>query len=134
MRSLTALVLAAAIGSPALAQRTVVDGNTLDDSCRYKRMLDSGVVLSDEQSGRMAFCIGYVRGVLDELWSEQAMPDILDIKKSGHSKICISDDVSNEQMLKVVIKYLQGHPSKLQVPANLLIRSSMEEAFPCKAP
>src|ERR1700740_999820 len=125
MKYLLAALLAALVGSPALAQKKILDGNSLDDTCRYRRMQENGVSLSDEQLGKMSFCIGYIRGVLDEIWSQQNLPDELGIKNVGRSKICISDGISNEQAFKVAIKYLQDHPAKLQVPANYLIRLSM---------
>lgn len=134
MRYLSAVVLAALLGSPALAQKTILDGNSLDDTCRYQRMEDNGVKLSAEEGAKLSFCIGYVRGVLDEIWSQQTIPADLGIKNVGPSKICISNEVSNGQAMKVAIKYLQDHPAKLQFSANYLIRLSMEEAFPCKAP
>jgi hypothetical protein len=134
MKYLAALLLAALAGVPALGQQTILDGNTLDDTCRYKRQLDSGMKLTQEELGKASFCIGYVRAVLDEIWLQQNFPDELGMKNVGPSKICISKDISNEQALKVFLKYLQDNPAKLQVPANILIRLSMQESFPCKVP
>jgi hypothetical protein len=43
-------------------------------------------------------------------------------------------DISNEQAIKVAVKYLHDNPAKLNLLANYLIRLSMEDAFPCKSP
>ena len=48
-------------------------------------------------------------------------------------KICVSNEIDNEQALKVVLKYLQDNPAQLHIPANYLVRRSIEQAFPCKA-
>ena len=119
---------------PAFAQKTIADGNSLDESCRYERQRENGAKLTnDEEFGKAMFCIGYVRGVLDEIWMQQTLPDQLGIKNLERSKICMPDEISNSQALKVVLKYLADNPAKLQFSGNYLIRLSIQESFPCKA-
>lgn len=133
MKTLPAVLLLLASGVTSLAQKTVADGNTLDATCRYQRQLEDGVKLSNEDEfGKAAFCIGYVRGVLDEIWTQQNFPVEAKAKPADRSKICIPDTVSNEQAIKVVTKYLHDNPAKLQLTGSYLIRLSMQEAFPCK--
>jgi hypothetical protein len=134
MKRLAGVLLIALAGAPALAQKTIMDGNALDDNCRYKRQQDNGIKLSDVEFGKALFCIGYIRGVLDEIWTQQNLPDELRVKNVGPPKTCISDDIGNAQTVKVAIKYLQDNPAKLQLPASYLIRLSMEAALPCKSP
>jgi hypothetical protein len=136
MKHLAVVLLFALAGAPALAQKTIVDGNVLDDSCRYERLRESGTKLFPDVDaiGKASFCIGYIRAVLDEIWMQQNFPDELGVKNVGRQKICMSADIKNEQALKVAIKYLQDNPAKLQFPASSVIRLSMEEAFPCKSP
>jgi hypothetical protein len=134
MKHLAVVLLITLAGVPALAQKTIADGNALDDGCRYERQRQNGVTLSDAEFGKSAFCIGYIRGVLDEIWMQQNRPDDIGVKNVGRPKICISDDISNAQAVKVALKYLNDNPAKLHLAANFLIRLSMEEAFPCKSP
>lgn len=134
MKNLAVVLLITLAGVPALAQKTIADGNALDDACRYERQRQNGVKLSDAEFGKSAFCIGYIRGVLDEIWMQQNLPDDMGVKNVGRPKICISDDISNAQAVKIALKYLNDNPAKLHLAANYLIRLSMEEAFPCKAP
>jgi len=76
MKHLAVIVLIALAGTPALAQKKILDGNSLDDNCLYERQRESGVKLSnDEEFGKATFCIGYIRGVLDEIWMQQNVPD-----------------------------------------------------------
>jgi hypothetical protein len=134
MKRQAVVLLIALVGAPAHSQKTIADGNSLDDACRFQRQQESGVKLSSAEFGKATFCVGYIRGVLDELWMQQNRPDEIGLKSVGHAKICISDDISNAQAVKVALKYLHDNPAKLQLPANYLIRLSMEEAFPCKSP
>jgi hypothetical protein len=136
MKNLSVLLLVAwaGVSVPALAQKTIADGNTLDDYCRYARQRESGLKPSDAEFAKSTFCIGYIRGVLDEIWTQQNLPDDIGVKNVGRPKICISNEITNAQAVKVAVKYLQDNPAKLQLSANYLIRLSMEEAFPCKSP
>ena len=134
MKTLAVVLVIALAGVSAPAQKTIVDGNSLDDHCRYSRQSDNGVKLSDIEFGKASFCVGYIRGVLDEIWTQANRPDEIGIKNVGRPKICVSDEISNTQAIKVVAKYLQNNPAKLHLAANYLIRISMEEAFPCKSP
>ena len=134
MKTLGLVILIALACVTALAQKTIADGNLLDDSCRYKRQQDDGVKLSEEEFGKAIFCVGYIRGVLDEIWMQANRPDDIGVKNVGRPKICVSDEISNTQAVKVAVKYLQDNPAKLHLPANFLIRLSMEQAFPCKSP
>ena len=133
MKHLTMVLLVSLAGVHAIAQKTILDGNNLDDNCRYARQLDNGVKISDAEFGKATFCEGYIRGVLDEIWMQTNLPDEIGVKNVGRSTIC-ADAISNEQTTKVVIKYLQDHPEKLNLTANYLIRLSLQEAFPCKSP
>jgi hypothetical protein len=135
MKHLAVVLLITLVGVSLPAQKTLVDGNTLDDSCRYERQREDGVKLSnDEELGKATFCIGYIRGVLDEIWMQQNVPDEPGAKLPVRSKICMPDNISNSQGIKVALKYLHDNPAKLQLTGNHLIRLSMQEAFPCKSP
>jgi hypothetical protein len=60
------------------------------------------------------YCLGVVRGV--GFW---LLP-----------KGC-SDDVSMDQRIMVVNKYLKDHPEDLNLPDALLVSSALSKAFPC---
>ena len=75
------------------------------------------------------FCVGYIRGILDEIWLQQSQPDAIGVKNV--KKVCVSEEIDNKQAIKVVLKYLQDNPAQLHLPANYLVRLSIEGAFPC---
>ncbi len=119
-------------GLSSFAQKTIMDGNTLDDACRFAEKVGSGSDTSTKEFGEGMFCAGYVRGVLDDVWMQQKVPEAMGLKTSGSLNTCISDSVSNSQAVKVVIKYLHDNPARLQLPAGALIRLALANAFPCK--
>jgi Rap1a immunity proteins len=71
-------------------------------------------------------CLGYISGTNDgyryALKLRGLKPDY-----------CYSDNVTNGQLVKVVVKYLNDHPERLQYSADSLILDALFQAFPCSA-
>jgi hypothetical protein len=44
----------------------------------------------------------------------------------------ISEAVTNDQVVKVFVKYLDDHPEELHRVAALLLSEALHSAFPCK--
>jgi hypothetical protein len=71
---------------------------------------------------KSAWCTGYILGVVSGMI-------YLDFK----NQFCIpSKNVTNEQITKVVIKYLKENPQRLHEIYTSLIFTAISEAFPCK--
>ena len=66
------------------------------------------------------FCLGYIRGV-----AEQA-----GLIKS--SKACVPRGVSDEDMKKLISRFLQDNPKYLRQKASTVISTAMQSAFHCK--
>lgn len=66
------------------------------------------------------FCLGYIRGV-----AEQA-----GLIKSPQA--CVPRGVSDEDMKKLVGRFLQDHPKSLREKATTVISAAMQAAFRCK--
>lgn len=66
------------------------------------------------------FCLGYIRGV-----AEQA-----GLIKSP--KACVPRGVSDEDMKKLVNRFLQDNPKYLREKATTVISAAMQGAFRCK--
>ncbi len=66
------------------------------------------------------FCLGYIRGV-----AEQA-----GFIKSPQA--CVPRGVSDEDMKKLVGRFLQDHPKYLREKATTVICAAMQAAFRCK--
>lgn len=65
--------------------------------------------------------LGYVIGVADTLQMDQ----------TPGKHICVSTEATEGQMQKVVMKYLDARPERLDQPAAVLVASALVEAFHC---
>jgi len=130
MKRLTILLAAAVASIPAVGQKTVLDGNILQTKCASYEKLRAGYALSDEETASGAFCIGYIRGVLDTMITWKAFEEEAKLK-SPVAHPCIPDGVSNEQAIKVTLKFLKDRPEQLHLPADSLVFQAMRQAFPC---
>ncbi|HEV3316803.1 MAG TPA: Rap1a/Tai family immunity protein [Candidatus Angelobacter sp.] len=77
-------------------------------------------------------CVGYIAGALDSYDEWRAALDYGTKYPSGN--ICAPEHIQNEQMMRVVLKYLNDNPAKLHLPASGLVTSAFIRAFPCKQP
>lgn len=55
-----------------------------------------------------------------------------DVESLVHSQVCIPTGTTNEQHLRVIVKYLRDHPEKLHEPAGSLSLEALKAAFPCR--
>ena len=99
-----------------------------------KFLRDCKVIIEDREATaderwRTAFCAGYVQGFMDE-------HDAWQILEETQSKqlvlFCIPDVATNQQIIKIIAKYMGDHPDKLHIPASLLMEKALNIAFPCK--
>src|SRR5512146_2378764 len=67
-----------------------------------------------------ALYLGYIRGTYEIL---AGTPNTI---------MCIDNSVTHKQIGDVVGRYLTEHPKELYLPAGLLVRKSLVDAFPCK--
>ena len=71
------------------------------------------------------WCIGYITGVSDTLTGlRSALRNLAP---------CYSTGVTNEQTIRIVIKYLEEHQKDLHEPAGEHVLLALREAFPCEA-
>jgi len=70
-----------------------------------------------------SYCRGYVLGVVDSL---------ITVKSKTEWNYCIPNNADNDQLVRIVAKYLNDNPAKLNDPASFLVTNSMVDAFPCK--
>jgi hypothetical protein len=106
--------------SAAHAQQ--VDGAELKKmSDAYKRSI-SGRTLQPDEISSSAMFVGYVVGV----------ENTLNVTKLG-GFVCTFGNVPKEQIVAVVSKYLDDHPSDRNASAIALTSVALMEAFPCAA-
>jgi Rap1a immunity proteins len=97
----------------------VTTGEKIQSMCRAEMVAASG-----------SFCAGFISGVLEEqfMWTAN---DTLH-KRTHDFRFCLPEKSTNDQILKVFVKYLDDHPEELHKPAALLLIQAMVKAFPCQ--
>lgn len=87
-----------------------------------------GVEISMEETFASLWCVGYVSGVLDAV---RIAPQI----NQGRPLICPPENgITNEQAVRVVVKYLRANPELLHETARIHVMIALGNAFPCGKP
>jgi len=101
--------------SPA-AQNDSAEGNKLILSCKAAVEFAEGREWkSGDEAFDMGFCLGLVEGVA-----------------FSSPEVCTSSDVTHGQGARVVLKYLNDHPEKLNLRRDRLVEVALAQAFPCE--
>lgn len=122
-----AIILLLALSAPAQqtnpqhARRSPIrfnhDGNWLQSNC-------AEYVKDNPSDGvKVGACIGYVTGFV-EGW------DLNGFASNG-LRLCFPNGVTNEQLVKIVYKYLNDHPERLHMEAGTLVLMILDDTFPC---
>lgn len=102
----------------------IVDGNILFQDCNNAiKVFDNNnyatnYYQSNEQFTQTGICLGFV----------SASTDIYIITNT----ICVPNNSTYEQYIRVVKKFLDNNPDKLSQPAANLTLMALIQAFPCK--
>lgn len=98
------------------------NGNELLRNCQSALALERGGQ-SPTDSARAIQCLGYLQGFsgLNALYEQVQQKTFW----------CLPDGVRNEQIVRVVVKYLQSHPELLHQSKAGLAALALGEAFPC---
>ncbi|WP_223592416.1 Rap1a/Tai family immunity protein [Pseudomonas sp. A-R-19] len=105
-----------------LASASMDDGNTLLKQCKQFIKFMDGENANGLDAG---LCGGFVRGVTSTnfLYSE------LFKQKFG---ICEPRNISANQDVRIVVKYLENNPKQLSEDRTILVWLALADAFPCK--
>jgi hypothetical protein len=81
------------------------------------------------QQSRATQCLSYVVGFKDALYVSQIFQE-----KNGTAPfVCLpTNNLNNEQALRIVLKYLQGNSQLLDKPQSAVVFNAFYYAFPCK--
>jgi hypothetical protein len=123
---LMAVALVAALGSvsfAASASSLKYDGNELLQQCQqYIKAMD-GDRSADLDAA--TYCEGYVAGVTNTVSFYRGT-------LKNEDKFCIEDSVTNSQVIRVVVKFLNDNPRHLNKDKMVLTWAALHNAFPCK--
>lgn len=116
-RSAMAVALVAVLGCDRVMALT---GNEFLDWCE--------TALSNEASQKVTFTSGYCVGAI------QATSDIIPLANASmeEHRICLPPSTTNKQIIRIVVKDMQEHPSNLHLNSTVLTIGALQRAFPCK--
>ena len=114
-----------AVAGEALA----TDGNLLLKQCQA--FLDTPILatpnLAYENGLAAGACMGYMTGVRD---NSLRLNEVLKVAKSDLG-YCLPKPLDGNQLIRVIVKYLEDNPAKLHTIAAPLVKAAFMEAFPC---
>jgi hypothetical protein len=107
------------------------DGNSLLEKCSLVlKMYEGQNVSSPIDNLHAGTCLGLVRGIADtlNLWRSSDAGPVDNTEMYG----CMPDGLKTIQLVRIVVKYLNDNPAKLQWPDTTLVGTALAAAFPCK--
>jgi hypothetical protein len=91
------------------------DGNDLLPRCQQAvEAIDKTTWKDANESFNAGFCLGLVQGV-----------------SYASADVCTGEGVTFSQMERVVVKFLQDNPKKLNLNQSTLVQTALFKAFPC---
>jgi hypothetical protein len=129
MTRLTLLLVLLSFSFVGNAAEDILSGSKLLRNCNSYLMLVDGSSNSKIILGA-GICLGTVRGIIDAgaIFDTFADQD----GKPSTNVFCVPENVSTDQGIKAVIKYLEGHPEDLHQRGTTLAALALKQAFPCK--
>ncbi|MBN1577389.1 MAG: hypothetical protein JW913_12600 [Chitinispirillaceae bacterium] len=101
-------------------------GNDLLRGCKYIVRSENGEELDGYEAVQVSFWLGYLSGHTDSKVVQEKF-----CSKIG--PYCFpSKGVENQQIARIVIKYLEDNPEKLHYSARLLLGGALVKYFPCE--
>lgn len=118
---LVLLSLALFVAVPASDGADSISSSFLLRSC--KSALDA----EKDSKGLDTFCLGYVGGLADMYGVVRA------VVPEEHRKelMCIPESVDVEEMVGIIVKYLEDHPTLHAEPARVTAAVALSKVFPC---
>jgi Rap1a immunity proteins len=121
---------AAVFTGPRADAQSSVDGNQLLHDCKDTILLfDRSPATSGRQLAAGAHCLGYVQGFLDtnRIWHA------VDNDKNKTLHYCFDRDVTVEQVIRILVKYIQENPKETSDNGWECLLKALQGDFPCKA-
>ena len=113
---LAVLICGAVVPVQSMGQTTShQDGNDLLPRCQQAvEAIDKTTWKNANESFNAGFCLGLVQGV-----------------SYASADVCTGEGVTFSQMERVVVKFLQDNPKKLNLNQSTLVQMALSKAFPC---
>lgn len=122
--SFVSMLLACCWAGPAMA-----NGSTLLQQCQQTLIVFDGGNASN--LGHAGECLGRLGGTVDGLSLARATYSNLEKKELAQLYCSPDQGVTNDQSVRIVVKYLKDHPESLHKAESTLIILALIDAFPC---
>jgi hypothetical protein len=133
---LCAVVLLVLPALPACARNlSSVDGNVLLTKCHPAlQMAEVTPKLSQDEWAAAFYCLGFVQGAMDAdaVW-QTALTKALGAKAHSILFYCAPQGTSWPQIIRILVKWLEDNPDKLNLPGYDVINFAMSKTYPCPA-
>lgn len=126
-------LLGCSLSAPVFSQAYFLDGAALRQALRTL----------NGSAGASWGAVGYVQAVADDMAHRRAMTDriiahppqgtdLSSLRKAGQSTTsCVPPRATTEQLILVVLNWLDENPSTWTEPASILIARALIAGFPC---
>jgi hypothetical protein len=132
MKKLILLCFAAALSSTANA----FSGAELLGQCKDFEEIIKGGETNLKQTLQAGLCGGYVLGVQEGFIASSELSDIisedLGIKSVERNYWDVPPDVTDEQIVHIVVRYLEINPDMQKQPAVLSVINALRQTYPFK--
>ena len=106
----------------------IAHGQSNENQNNSPSLLDQCKALTDVDYQKCAACLGWGDGYLQG-WNRG---EINVEAKLVNSSICLPVGATNEQLERVLLKFLNDHPERLHKDASKLTITAFRQAFPCR--
>lgn len=96
------------------------DGNELLKSCNFAIRYQDGSDKTDEAGINAVYCTAYLHGIHDGI----------NLRDTG-ARYCLPSPLPNQQVVRIVVKFLNDNPSLLHLDASILAVGALAQAYPC---
>jgi Rap1a immunity proteins len=124
-----------ALAIPTKPQESVqqTNGNSLLDKCVWAVRASTDDIPEKHQLAAVE-CSSYLGGYADGLMVGTTLVKEYSHDPSLRARFCLDmpESWSQEQLVRVVTKWLQDHPEELHEDQHLLVGLALRDAFPCK--
>lgn len=117
------LSLAFFVAVPSSDGADSISSSFLLRSC--KSALDADA--EKDSKGLDTFCLGYVGGLADMYGVVRAVVP----EEHRQELMCIPESVDVEEMIGIIVKYLEDHPALQGEPARVTAAVALSKVFPC---
>ncbi|WP_109486254.1 Rap1a/Tai family immunity protein [Occallatibacter savannae] len=107
-----------------------VTGADVYSACQLAvRITNAPTNLTDLEWGKASHCMGYLNGMRDMQAIWNTVNDSYNRKE--YSIMCIPPEATVFELTKVVLKYLDEHPTFLHSPGSMAVMMAFEDTYPC---